>query len=79
MQQRVATTRLSDGTQIAYATAGQGPFLVYAPGWITHLELSWALPPERGFYEALAEGRTLLGRAYQDYARRCPRSSPGGR
>jgi len=40
VQQRVATTKLSDGTQIAYATAGQGPFLVYAPGWITHLELS---------------------------------------
>ena len=60
MQQRVASTRLDDGTGIAYATAGQGPFLVYAPGWVTHLELSWALPPERGFYEALADGRTLL-------------------
>jgi hypothetical protein len=47
VQQRVATTRLNDGTQIAYATAGQGPFLGYAPGWITHPELSWALPPER--------------------------------
>ena len=40
VQQRVATTRLDDGTEIAYATAGQGPFLVYALGWITHLELS---------------------------------------
>jgi len=60
VQQQVATTTLSDGTQIAYATAGQGPFLVYALGWVSHLELSWALPPERGFYEALARGRTLL-------------------
>ena len=60
VQQRVATTRLDDGTQIAYATAGQGPFLVYAPGWVTHLELSWAFPPERRFFEALARGRTLL-------------------
>ena len=60
VQQQVATTTLSDGTQIAYATAGQGPFLVYALGWVSHLELSWALPPERGFYEALAGGRTLL-------------------
>jgi len=25
VQQQVATTALSDGTQIAYATAGQGP------------------------------------------------------
>jgi hypothetical protein len=49
--------RLRDGTQIAYATAGQGPFLVYAPGWLTHLELSWAMPPERSFCQALAQPR----------------------
>jgi pimeloyl-ACP methyl ester carboxylesterase len=60
VQQRIAATRLADGTEIAYALAGQGPPLVYALGWLTHLELSWALPPERGFYEALAQGRTLL-------------------
>jgi pimeloyl-ACP methyl ester carboxylesterase len=33
---------------------------VYALGWLTHLELSWAIPAERGFYEALARGRTLV-------------------
>jgi pimeloyl-ACP methyl ester carboxylesterase/DNA-binding CsgD family transcriptional regulator len=60
MEQRVATTRLADGTEVAYAVAGHGPFLVYVPGWLTHLELSWALPVERGFFEALAQGRTLL-------------------
>lgn len=60
MEQRVATTKLRDGTKIAYAMAGHGPLLVYAPGWLSHLELSWAMPPERGFYEALAQGRTLL-------------------
>jgi pimeloyl-ACP methyl ester carboxylesterase/DNA-binding CsgD family transcriptional regulator len=60
VEQRVATTRLADGTEVAYALAGHGPFLVYVPGWLTHLELSWALPVERGFYEVLAQGRTLL-------------------
>jgi pimeloyl-ACP methyl ester carboxylesterase len=60
VEQRIATTRLRGGTEIAYALSGQGPFLVCAPGWLTHLELSWAMPPERGFYEALARGRTLL-------------------
>jgi pimeloyl-ACP methyl ester carboxylesterase/DNA-binding CsgD family transcriptional regulator len=60
VEQRIATTRLRDGTPIAYATAGHGPFLLYAPGWLTHLELSWALPSERAFYEALARGRTLV-------------------
>jgi pimeloyl-ACP methyl ester carboxylesterase len=60
VEQRIAATTLRDGTEIAYALAGSGPFLVYAPGWLTHLEMSWAMPPERGFYEALARGRTLL-------------------
>jgi len=60
MDQRVATTSLTDGTEVAYALAGHGPFLVYVPGWLTHLELSWALPVERGFFEALAQGRTLV-------------------
>lgn len=60
MKQRLASTRLADGTEIAYAVAGQGPLLVHAPGWLTHLEASWALPAERGFYELLARGRTLI-------------------
>ena len=57
---RLASTRLADGTEIAYATAGRGPLLVHAGGWLTHLEASWALPAERGFYEQLARGRTLV-------------------
>jgi pimeloyl-ACP methyl ester carboxylesterase/DNA-binding CsgD family transcriptional regulator len=60
VKQRLASTRLADGTEIAYAIAGQGPLMVHAPGWLTHLEVSWALPAERGFYEMLARGRTLV-------------------
>lgn len=59
VKQRLASTRLVDGTEIAYAVAGHGPLLMHAPGWLTHLELSWAMPAERGFYEMLARGRTL--------------------
>jgi pimeloyl-ACP methyl ester carboxylesterase/DNA-binding CsgD family transcriptional regulator len=51
---------MAGGSSITYALAGDGPLLVYAPGWLTHVELSWAWPPERAFYEALATGRTLL-------------------
>lgn len=54
--QRVGAT----GSGVAYAVTGSGPPLVYVPGWLSHLELSWALPPERAFYEALADGRTLI-------------------
>jgi len=60
VEQRISSAILGDGTKVAYALSGQGPFLVYAPGWLTHLELSWAMPPERGFCEALSQGRTLL-------------------
>ena len=60
VKQRLASTRLADGTEIAYAVTGQGPLLVHAPGWLTHLEASWAMPAERGFYELLSRGRTLV-------------------
>jgi pimeloyl-ACP methyl ester carboxylesterase len=60
MEQRIATTRLVDGTEVAYALTGHGPFLVYVPGWLTHLELGWTLPVERRFFESLAQGRTLV-------------------
>lgn len=60
MEQRIAWTTIRGGTRVAYATAGHGPLLVYVPGWLTHLELSWAMPPERAFCEALARGRTLV-------------------
>lgn len=60
MEQRFGTADMPAGGQVGYALVGNGPFLVYAPGWLTHLELGWALPPERGFFEALARGRTLV-------------------
>ncbi len=60
MQQRIASTRLPDGTSVAYATAGSGPPLLFIGGWLSHLELSWALPPERHLLESLADGRTLV-------------------
>lgn len=60
MEQRIGTTRLGDGTSIAYAVSGAGPVLLYVPGWLSHLELSWAQPAERGFYAALSQGRTLV-------------------
>ncbi len=60
MKQRLASTHLDDGTEVAYALVGHGPLLVHAPGWLSHLELSWALPVERRYYEMLAAGRTLV-------------------
>jgi len=60
MEQSVASAPLPDGTSVAYAKAGTGPPFIFVGGWLSHLELSWALLPERSFLEALASGRTLV-------------------
>jgi pimeloyl-ACP methyl ester carboxylesterase/DNA-binding CsgD family transcriptional regulator len=60
VEQSVASVELSDGTSVAYATTGMGPPLLFVGGWLSHLELSWALLAERSFLEALARGRTLV-------------------
>jgi pimeloyl-ACP methyl ester carboxylesterase len=60
VEQRLGETHLGDGTAIRFAVAGRGPALIYVPGWVSHLELGWAVPAERRFYEGLANGRTLV-------------------
>lgn len=60
MEQKLNSTHLAGGTKVVYATAGAGPPLLFIGGWLSHLELSWALPAERHLYEALAQGRTLI-------------------
>jgi len=60
VEQRLGSARASDGQEIAWASAGHGAPLLFVGGWLSHLELSWALPAERQFLEALAQGRTLL-------------------
>ena len=60
LEQTIGSVRLGDGVRVAYARAGDGPPLVYVAGWLTHLELSWAMPPERRYFELLARGRTVV-------------------
>ncbi len=44
MRQSIRLTRSSDGTTIAWADAGNGPALVKAANWLTHLEYDWDSP-----------------------------------
>lgn len=37
--------RTADGIDIAYTVFGEGPDLLCAPGFVTHLDLMWDLPP----------------------------------
>ena len=45
---------------MACATSGSGPYLLVVPGWLSHLEMGWAIPVDRVFHEALSSGRTLV-------------------
>ncbi|MET9315420.1 alpha/beta fold hydrolase [Kribbella sp. NPDC003505] len=58
--QRLGTAQLADGARVAYALTGSGPYLLVVPGWLSHLELGWAIPAERLFHESLSSGRTLV-------------------
>lgn len=37
-EQEIQVTTTSDGVRIAFASVGRGPPVVFAPGWVTHLE-----------------------------------------
>ncbi len=60
MEQQIRFCTTADGVRIAYATVGEGPPVVYANGWPTHLELEWEDSSSRSFIESLAEGCTLI-------------------
>lgn len=49
-----------DARRIAYATAGEGPLLVFGGGFVTHLEAEWNDPAARAFYEELARTHRLV-------------------
>ena len=48
------------GRRVAYAVTGVGPALVAPAWWVSHLELDWADPAFRGFWESVGEGYTLV-------------------
>lgn len=84
MEQSIRFCTAPDGARIAYSTVGSGYPLVLCPGWISHLELDWATPFFRAFWEALAEryrvirydrrGTGLSDRNVSDYSVRAQAS-----
>ena len=60
MEPRIQYAQTKDGVSIAVATLGSGPPLVFIPGWISHLQLDFATPTIRDFFERLAENRLLI-------------------
>ncbi len=60
MAQDIRFCRTSDGIRIAYAVTGSGYPLVWAPGWVSHLELLWEWDETRGWFERLSHDFTLV-------------------
>lgn len=60
MKQQIRFCTARDGVRIAYATAGEGLPLVRVNNWFTHLELDWANPVWRHWWETLADRRMLV-------------------
>ena len=60
MQQQIRFCKSFDGTRIAYAVTGEGPPLVKAPHWLTHLEYEWESPIWRPWISALSKRHRLV-------------------
>jgi class 3 adenylate cyclase/pimeloyl-ACP methyl ester carboxylesterase len=60
LTQEVHYARAPDGVRLAWAKVGQGPPLVRAGHWLTHLEYDWENPLRRPALINLAKGHTLI-------------------
>ena len=61
-RQEIRYCTTSDGVRLAYATTGNGPPLVKASNWLTHLDFEWGSPIWRHWYAAAltsSSGRSL--------------------
>lgn len=60
MEQQLGFTTAPDDVRICYATVGEGPPLVKAPNWLTHLEFEWQSPVWSHWWEELAQSHFLI-------------------
>jgi pimeloyl-ACP methyl ester carboxylesterase/DNA-binding CsgD family transcriptional regulator len=60
LEQRIRFCTAPDGVQLAYAQHGNGPPLVRAGHWLTHLEFDWESPIWRHWLRELARGHTVV-------------------
>jgi pimeloyl-ACP methyl ester carboxylesterase/DNA-binding winged helix-turn-helix (wHTH) protein len=60
LHQEIRFVRARDDVRIAYASSGQGPPLVKAANWLSHLEFDLESPVWRHWLEALSRDHTLI-------------------
>jgi eukaryotic-like serine/threonine-protein kinase len=59
-EQQIRFCTSSDGASIAYATVGDGPPLVKAANWLSHLEFDWQSPIWHHWLKELSRYHTLI-------------------
>ena len=59
-RQEIRDCSTKDGVRLAYATTGNGPPLVKASNWLTHLDFEWGSPIWRHWYAELSRHHRLV-------------------
>lgn len=60
LKQEIRYRRSQDGVRLAWTSVGQGPPLMKAANWLSHLEYDWQSPIWRHLFEGLARDHTLI-------------------
>ena len=60
LEQEIRFCTASDGVSLAYASIGDGPPLVKAANWLSHLDHDWKSPVWRHLYRGLAADHRLV-------------------
>ena len=60
LEQEIRYCTASDGVSLAYASIGDGPPLVKAANWLSHLDHDWDSPVWRHLYRELSVDRRLV-------------------
>lgn len=59
-RQEIRYCTSSDGVRLAYASTGDGPPLVKASNWLTHLDFEWGSPIWRHWWTALSQHHRVV-------------------
>ena len=60
VSQEIRFCRSADGAQVAYASSGEGPPLVKAANWLSHLDYDWESPIWRHWLQELSRRHQLI-------------------
>ena len=60
MEQQIGFCTAADDVNVAYATLGEGPAVLYVAGWPGHLQKEWETDFAREFLTSIAQGVRLI-------------------